>query len=224
MTYSPDWNGPLERLERQTFPQTFRRIPCKHWPERLERLERQKKAKAGAIPAKRCRATPRRPSGQRAGCCTTPTASRLKCGSRPLPTMPRRCWPIPMRWRLNRCPKYARRQYATRYARKRRRGAARRVGTEGGRACRRATAAVGVTIFLARMGCITRLASCPTTRAWLVPAIDRTRADTMRKIAHRQNRLHSNAGAGYGQFGAVSTASICLLISENLRRCDGRKR
>ena len=90
MTCSPDWNGPLERLERQTFPQTFQRIPCKHWPERLERLERlerQKKAKAGAIPAKRCRATPRRQSGQRAGCCTTPTASRLKCGSRPLPTM-----------------------------------------------------------------------------------------------------------------------------------------
>ena len=63
MTCSPDWNGPLERLERQTFRQTFRRIPRQYWLERLERLERQKKTKAGAIP----RPTPRHPSGQPAG-------------------------------------------------------------------------------------------------------------------------------------------------------------
>ena len=50
MTCSPDWNGPLERLERQTFRQTFQRIPRQYWPERLERLERQKTTKAGAIP------------------------------------------------------------------------------------------------------------------------------------------------------------------------------
>ncbi len=138
------------------------------------------KAKAGAIRAKRCRPTPRRPSGQPAGCCTTPTASRWRCGSRLLPTMPRRWWPIPMRWRLNRCPKYARRQYATRYARKRRRGAASPADTEGGRACRRATAR-GVTICLGRMATITRFVACLMTRARAAPATDRTRTDTMRK-------------------------------------------
>ena len=222
MTCSPDWNGPLERLERQTFPQTFQQIPCKHWPERLERLERQKKAKAGAIPAKRCRATPRRPSGQPAGCCTTPTASRWRCISRLLPTMTRR-WPYTLAlWRLNRCPRCWRNRRMNRRG-NRRRGAARRVGTEGGRACRRATAAVGVTIFLARMGCITRCASCLPTRARAAPATCRMRADTMRENVHRENRLSPFAGAGCGRFRAVSKRSSCLMFSVNLRGRNGRK-
>ena len=221
MTCLPDVAGPLERLERPTFRQAFQRIPCKHWSGRLERLERQKKTKAGAIPARR-RPTPRHRSGLLAGCCTTPSASRWRCGSRLLPTMPRRCRPIPMPWRLNRCLRYAR-QYATRYAWNRRRGAARRADTERGRACRQATAAVGAMIFLRLMARITLCAGCPTTAARAAPATGRTRADNMRKIANRKNRLNPNAGKGYGRFGAVSTASICLMISDNPRGYYGRK-
>lgn len=44
----------------------------------------------------------------------------------------------------------------------------------------------------------------------------------MRELVHGGNRLNPNAGAGYEHFGAVVIASTCLLISENLRRRDGR--